>query len=82
MQRNSISRADLIQSAAPVSQAVAAAARHLGRCTTEHVLNHLGLPLTRANEMDVAAQLRQLGYTRNRTMIRGVRTYVFTPSAD
>jgi hypothetical protein len=80
--RNSIPHQALAPKPSPADPAIAEAAKVLGRCTTEHVLDHLGLPVTRANEMAVARQLRHLGFTRDRIMIRGVRTYVFTPPAD
>lgn len=81
MRRNSIPHHALAPKPFPAEPVVAEAAKQLGRCTTEHVLHHLGLPITRANEMAIAQQLRQLGFSRNRVMIQGTRTYVFTPPA-
>lgn len=59
--------------------AIARAAEHLGRCTTEHVLQHLNMPVTRSNEMAVAKHLRAIGYTKSRVSIRGSLVNVFFP---
>jgi hypothetical protein len=55
------------------------AAQHLGRCTTSHVLEHLGLPVSRANQMAVGKHLRGLGYIKAHVMVGGVRDWVFFP---
>lgn len=79
MRRNSIPHHAIPSRPVSVDRTVASAAQQLGSCTTEHVLTHLGMPVTRANEMSIAKQLRQLGYTKTRMMIQGTRTYVFFP---
>ena len=59
--------------------AITIAAKHLGRCTTGHVLEHLGLPISRGNEMVVAKHLRDLGYVKARVMVCGTQHWVFFP---
>jgi hypothetical protein len=54
----------------------------LGRCTTGHVLEHLNLPITRANEMLVAKHLRGLGYIKARVSICGSQHWVFFPPQE
>jgi len=58
------------------------AAHRLGRCTSAHVLEHLGLPVTRANEMAVAKHLRGLGYIKARVRVDGSLHWVFFPPQD
>ena len=70
------------KSMAAAKAAITRAAQHLGRCTTEHVLQHLDMPVTRANEMTVAKQLRALGYTKSRVSIRGTQCHVFFPPQE
>jgi len=55
------------------------AAEHLGRFTSEHLLKHLALPVSRANEMAVAKHLYTLGYTKSRVSVGGSLHYVFFP---
>ena len=55
------------------------AAEDLGRCATGHILEHLDLPITRANEMVVAKHLRGLGYVKARVWIAGSQHWVFFP---
>jgi hypothetical protein len=62
--------------------ALTKAAQDLGHCTSAHVLDHLDLPVTKANEMVVGKHLRGLGYTRARLMVRGIRGWVFFPPQD
>ena len=64
------------------SAAIAQAVKHLGRFTTEHVLDHLGLPVTKANEMAVAKQARDLGYVKARVCIEGSQYWVFFPPQE
>ena len=59
--------------------ALAEAFNRLGRFTTAHVLEHLGLPITRSNEMAVAKQARSFGYVKARVSINGVQHWVFLP---
>lgn len=58
------------------------AANHLGRCTTGHVLEHLSLPITRANEMAVAKHLRGLGYIKARARVGSSLHWVFFPPQE
>jgi hypothetical protein len=59
--------------------ALAEAFNCLGRFTTAHVMEHLGLPITRSNEMAIAKQARSLGYVKARLSINGVQHWVFLP---
>jgi hypothetical protein len=61
---------------------ISKAAEHLGRCTTGHVLQHLGLPITRPNEMAVAKHLRGLGYVKARARVGDSLHWVFFPPTD
>jgi hypothetical protein len=58
------------------------AAEHLGRCTTGHVLEHLNLPITRANEMLVAKHLRGMGYIKGRARVGTTLHWVFFPPQE
>ena len=58
------------------------AIEHLGRFTTGHVLQYLGLPITRGNEMAVAKHVRGLGYLKARVMVSGSQHWVFFPPQD
>jgi hypothetical protein len=58
------------------------AVKHLGRCTTGHVLEHLSLPITRANEMAVAKHLRTLGYIKARARVGSSLHWVFFPPQE
>ena len=62
--------------------AITIAVKNLGRCTTGHVLEHLGLPITKGNEMVIAKQLRNLGYVKARVMVCGTQHWVFFPPLD
>jgi len=80
--RSTISHHELIASLSSVDpKKTCQAAEQLGACTTKHVLDHLDLPVTRANEMAVAKQLRKLGYTQSRPLIQGERLRVYSPPA-
>ena len=84
--RNSIPHSELAAIHAPSSRidpaSITNAAEHLGRCTSEHVLQHLDQPVTRANEMAVAKHLRSIGYTKARVSVGGSLHYVFFPPQD
>lgn len=82
--RNSVSHSGLplalpLTRAAVSRDAVATAAAELGSCTTELVLQQMGYPVTRANEMATAAHLKALGFRKFRMSIKGLRAYVFFP---
>jgi hypothetical protein len=55
------------------------AAKHLGRCTTGHVLEHLGIPITMGNQMAVAKHLRSIGYVKARVRVGSGLHWVFFP---
>ena len=62
--------------------ALTGAAEHLGRCTTGHVLEHLGIPITMGNQMAVAKHLRSLGYVKARVRVGNGLHWVFFPPQD
>ena len=68
--------------APPSLEQVTSVAAKLGRCTTEHILAALEQPVTRRNEMAVAAHLKTLGYSKSRVMVRGVRVHAYFPPAN
>jgi hypothetical protein len=58
------------------------AAKHLGRCTTGHVLEYIGIPVTMGNQMAVARHLRSLGYVKARVRVGNGLHWVFFPPDD
>jgi hypothetical protein len=86
---NSLSHHELASLCLPSSvspridpSALTGAAEHLGRCTTGHVLEHLGIPITMGNQMAVAKHLRSLGYVKARVRIGRNLHWVFFPPQD
>lgn len=79
--RAPVSHADLLHRIQPALSGddITAAALKLGPCTTEHVLQAMSQPVTRANEMAVAARLKALGYRKTRMAFNGHRAHVFLP---
>jgi hypothetical protein len=63
-----ISRDDVVSVAPPI-----------GGFTTHAIIEALGHSITRANEMYVAAQLRQLGYVKHRQYVSGRLSYRWHP---
>lgn len=61
----------------PVFADIEKAAKSLGNCTTDQVLKVLKKETNRSNTIHVGFALKKLGYKKMRTMINGLRMYVF-----